>query len=380
LNPVLLAEDKMPKKITKTADRSPSPAGAGAPAEAFAPAPEDFAVVVAFGYLYSLYGASALAKVQAIASGLNTPAEEGGAEYVLGLEEGLWLSAVLSYGMQLVNYTLSRFAIADNFTGLVEFLPAAVIMYTRLSSPHPRQTLLTYMLGAWSLRLGLFLAYRLVARSGPDSRMDALRNQRGVLKAGLLSFWLIHGTWGFVVSLPVTLGNALGHASAQPLGDLDWLGLAVFAVGFCMEAVADQAKLTSYVNGDKARYYDQGGHPLWRFTRHPNFGGEILCWLGVAIVGSSVSLPPAGSVCACGAEGMLLRWGSLGLTVVLMLGEAGLLAERKNNHRFGSDPAFLRYRQSTSFIVPCPPAIYAGEGNPPAALWLCLDSNRLGSL
>ena len=63
------------------------------------------------------------------------------------------------------------------------------------------------MIAAWSLRLGLFLLYRMFARSGPDARMDDLRAYPGVLKVQLLSFWLIHGTWGFVVSLPVTLGE-----------------------------------------------------------------------------------------------------------------------------------------------------------------------------
>jgi hypothetical protein len=62
--------------------------------------------------------------------------------------------------------------VADNFTGLVEFLPAALIGLHRASERqpaglHPRQLLMTGMLTLWSLRLGLFLLGRMFSRSGP---------------------------------------------------------------------------------------------------------------------------------------------------------------------------------------------------------------------
>ena len=111
------------------------------------------------------------------------------------LASGLCVSAALSYGMQFVNFALSRFNVADNFTGLVEFLPAALIGLVSAGTYHPRQVLLTAMLSSWSLRLGLFLLGRMRSRSGPDGRMDNLRAMSGAVKVGLLSFWVIHGTW-----------------------------------------------------------------------------------------------------------------------------------------------------------------------------------------
>jgi hypothetical protein len=111
------------------------------------------------------------------------------------LAAGLCRSAALSYGMQFINFALSRFSIADNFTGLVEFLPAALIGLASAGTAHPRQVLLTAMLSSWSLRLGLFLLGRMRSRSGPDGRMDNLRAMSGVVKVGLLGFWIVHGTW-----------------------------------------------------------------------------------------------------------------------------------------------------------------------------------------
>jgi steroid 5-alpha reductase family enzyme len=111
------------------------------------------------------------------------------------LAAGLCTSATLSYGMQFINFALSRLGIADNFTGLVEFLPAALIGLASAGTFHPRQVLLTAMLSSWSLRVGLFLLGRMKSRSGADGRMDNLRAMSGVVKVGLLSFWIIHGTW-----------------------------------------------------------------------------------------------------------------------------------------------------------------------------------------
>ncbi len=114
-----------------------------------------------------------------------------------------------------------------------------------------------------------------------------------------------------------------------------------------MEAMADNAKLASYRHNtprfDSARYppqpspcaelhrlravrYNLGA--LWSWTRHPNFSGEMMCWIGVAVSASNL-----GSVWSWSP---LVAAASPSLTAVLMLFEAGLLAEWKNNHRYGA--------------------------------------------
>lgn len=289
------------------------------------------------------------------------------------LASGLCISAALSYGMQLVNFALSRFNVADNFTGLVEFLPAALIGLVSAGTYHPRQVLLTAMLSSWSLRLGLFLLGRMRSRSGPDGRMDNLRAMSGAVKVGLLSFWVIHGTWvrrchwsrlTWVAHAVLTLLAAAGargvsasdagerpgygrapqcHRSAPP-PDLsllqavcrgcsshnmfaDAVGTVIWAVGMAMEAVADGKKLASYQH-DTPRY-NLGG--LWSWTRHPNFAGEGLIWVGAAVAASNLG--------GVWSYGPVIAAASPAMTWFLMLFEAGLLAEWKNNHRYGEPHA-----------------------------------------
>eukprot|EP01052_Picozoa_sp_SAG31_P051221 SAG31_NODE_12063_length_972_cov_0.939290_1_plen_68_part_10 len=68
--------------------------------------------------------------------------------------------------------------------------------------------------------------------------MNKLRAAPGVVKTGLLAFWCVHGTWGFVVSLPVILGNAAEKDGIPALNWVDGLGFALWAVGVIMESTA----------------------------------------------------------------------------------------------------------------------------------------------
>ena len=105
------------------------------------------------------------------------------------------LSSIFSYGMQPINFILSYLSICDNFTGLVEFMPAAVLGYYCWRSHQPQstfdalkshhnivsiQTLATFSLLLWSLRLGSFLIYRMRKRPAVDSRLGEGKDRRKI--------------------------------------------------------------------------------------------------------------------------------------------------------------------------------------------------------
>lgn len=192
----------------------------------------------------------------------------------------------------------------------------------------------------------------------------------------LALFWTLHGTWGLVVALPVTLVQAWAPV-VEPLrlastparcGDLAfvaWLGL--WLAGFVLESWADHVKLCcrrtracapasqAAAPAAPAAYFNMDGHVLWRFTRNPNFLGETLCWLGLAGAAACELVRLGAPLWA-----QLAVWLSPLFTLAIMLFEAVLLSERKNFRRFGSagTPAFFRYRRRTSLLWPCPPVVY----------------------
>merc|ERR1712227_462301 len=126
------------------------------------------------------------------------------------ISELIAISACLSYGMQIINLLLSAKFSIDNFTGFVEFVPAAILGHIHYSDYSIHQYLSTIALLIWSSRLTGFLIYRMQARSAMDSRLYHPEHRT---IPQLLGFWLLHGSWGVVVSLPVTLLNACADQS-----------------------------------------------------------------------------------------------------------------------------------------------------------------------
>ena len=66
---------------------------------------------------------------------------------------------------------------------------------------------------------------------------------------------------------------------------LTWLGgvgIFVWAVGFVIEFAAYIQKYAFRNNPDnRGRWIEHG---LWRYSRHPNYLGEILCWWGLFLL------------------------------------------------------------------------------------------------
>ena len=74
-----------------------------------------------------------------------------------------------------------------------------------------------------------------------------------------------------------------GYRSAPtPLGLLGLVGMGVWAGGFAIEAVSDrQKRLFRQDPANAGRFITTG---LWAWSRHPNYFGEIMLWLGIALI------------------------------------------------------------------------------------------------
>ena len=58
----------------------------------------------------------------------------------------------------------------------------------------------------------------------------------------------------------------------------DILGLGIWVLGFGIEVIADRQKRQFRQENGSAQFIQSG---LWRYSRHPNYFGEITLWLGV---------------------------------------------------------------------------------------------------
>ena len=191
------------------------------------------------------------------------------------------------------------------------------------------------LVSVWGFRLAAHVGLRLRGR-GEDPRCRKWRENWGShqLLGAYLQVFLLQGLLMLVISLPVI---ASIRSASTELGGLDLLGAAVWAAGFAFEAVGD-LQFARFLRdpANRGRIMDRG---LWRYTRHPNYFGEVVLWWGVWIIALSVPL------------GWATVLGPLTITA-LILGVSGVpLAEAQMD----GNSDYREYRRRTSVFFPLPP-------------------------
>ena len=200
----------------------------------------------------------------------------------------------------------------------------------------PRQWLLVALVALWSGRLGLFL-FRRVKRAGKDGRFDDIKPDGG----RFLIFWSVQGLW-IVLTMAAALAVISLPASA-PLGVLDGIGAAVWLFGFAIEVVADRQKSAFKADpANEGRFINVG---LWSWSRHPNYFGEIVLWIGVALIAFR------------DLEGWrLVTLVSPIFVFFLITFVSGIpMLEKRADERWGDDDDYQAYRERTAVLVPRPP-------------------------
>jgi len=250
---------------------------------------------------------------------------------VLAMMTALWAASV----------RLRDASVVDPFWS-IGFLLVAVhtVLRTGLTAG---KALLLAMVAAWALRLFLHLLLR--SRGKPeDPRYAAFRRKYGPERYWWFSFFqvfLLQGALVLVVSAPLQVAAAKGAPDPVSLADL--VGLALFAAGFTIEAVAD-AQLARY---RRARAAGGPGGPgpvldtgLWRYSRHPNYFGEAL--LGWGFWACSLDAPWAWATVFAPA---LMTFLLVKVSGVAML----------DAHMAATRPGYADYVKRTSGFVPLPP-------------------------
>jgi steroid 5-alpha reductase family enzyme len=189
------------------------------------------------------------------------------------------------------------------------------------------------LVSLWGLRLAAYLAWRNRGHD-EDRRYQAIR-RRNEPNFALKSLWLIFGfqaVLAWIISLPLA-GAIAGDA---PLGLLDGLGVALWAVGLYFEAAGDwQLARFKADPGNTGRVMDRG---LWRYTRHPNYFGDFCVWWGLYLVALSA-----------GAWWTVV--GPLIMSLLLLRFSGVRLLERDIGER---RPAYAEYVRRTNAFFPGP--------------------------
>jgi steroid 5-alpha reductase family enzyme len=224
--------------------------------------------------------------------------------------------------------------IADVAWGL-GFILVAVVSLIAGGVYSTRGLLVSGLVLIWGLRLALHIHSRNHGR-GEDPRYRKWRDEWGkwfVLRS-FLQVFMLQGMLLFMVALPIVFANT---STYQPLGWLDLLGLAIWLYGFSFEAVGDWQLLKFIRNPDNRGKLMTSG--LWRYTRHPNYFGEVTLWWGIWLM--TLALP----------GGWLIIIGPLTITFLILKVSGIPMLEKPYEDRAD----FQEYKRRTSAFFPLPP-------------------------
>lgn len=197
---------------------------------------------------------------------------------------GFISAAALAAFAWLLSIYLRNVAIVDSFWSLMILLQAAVYVTggAGVEVASPRAVLILVLVTVWALRLSIHITWRNRGQ-GEDRRYQAIRarNEPNFAFKSLYLVFLLQAALAWIISLPL-LGAVQGASALAPL---DYIGVALWALGFLFEAGGDWQLATFKADpANRGRVMDQG---LWAYTRHPNYFGEFCLWWGLYLIAFS---------------------------------------------------------------------------------------------
>jgi steroid 5-alpha reductase family enzyme len=223
-----------------------------------------------------------------------------------------------------------------DLTGSITYISVTIMAVLLSPVVDGRSVLLLILVLIWAGRLGTFL-FRRILKAGKDARFDDIK----VSFVRFLNTWTLQGLW-VTLTLAAALA-AITTSTRKELGLFALMGTLVWLFGFSIEVVADAQKSRFRAAPEnKGKFINTG---LWAWSRHPNYFGEIVIWIGVAII----ALP------------VLRGWQWVTLispvfVTLLLTRISGVpILEKRADEKWGGQEDYEAYKEQTSVLIPRPP-------------------------
>lgn len=255
---------------------------------------------------------------------------------VLLVNLGVTMGAVVA--LWLISIPLRDVSIIDMAFAVI-LLSVAGVTYAMTDGAEPRKNLILALVALWAVRITAHLVRRNWGH-GEDPRYTKLRSwvndDRAFIWLSLRQVFLLQGIVLWLVSLPIQVGQI--YAEPASLGVAAFAGASLWLVGFVFETVADHQLARFRADpANKGKVLDTG---LWRYSRHPNYFGELCVWWGLFLI-------------ACDNPwGLLTIIGPIGYTYLIV----NVTGQRTLDKKMAREkPGYRDYMQKTSGMIPLPP-------------------------
>lgn len=232
----------------------------------------------------------------------------------------------------VVSLLIKRNDFVDVAWGL-GFVVLAWTMY--LNQPSLQLSLVVWLVTLWGIRLAVHILLRNLKKD-EDFRYKQWRKDWGkwFIPRSFLQVYMLQGALMLLVSAPVIL---LGQSGRNTLLPIHFVAVIIWSIGFFFEAVGDY-ELGQFIKNPKNKgEIMQDG--LWRYTRHPNYFGEVTQWWAIWLIsyGSTWFVPAI--------------IGPITITVLILKVSGVPMLEKK----YQDNKKFQAYKKRTSKFFPLPP-------------------------
>jgi steroid 5-alpha reductase family enzyme len=202
-----------------------------------------------------------------------------------------------------------------------------------VQEPSSRSTIIAVLVTIWSARLTAHLAKRTLTKPEDPRYVELAKKWKGSKWVrAYFSIFLLQGLLVWVISWPAIFATGKLNSS---LGWLTAVGVVLWIIGFILESAADR-QLAAFLQRNKGKTMQSG---LWRYSRHPNFFGELLQWWAIGIIALQAHLGWVGLI------------GPLALSILISYVSGIPMIEKR---RLGNTE-YQAYKQRTSMLIPLPP-------------------------
>lgn len=232
----------------------------------------------------------------------------------------------------IISIIKKRNDLADIAWGLGYILLSVYYLFTTEISQ--RALLIYALIFIWGLRLSMHIFLRNKGKQ-EDFRYQKWRNEWGksFYLRSYLQVYLLQGFLLLMIASPATIVSAY----SQPmLGLLDFIGVGIWLIGFYFEAVGDY-QLMEFSNNpeNKGKIIKHG---LWKYSRHPNYFGEVVMWWGIFLV--ALNSP----------YGVYALVSPVTITLLILFVSGIPMLEKK----YENNLEFKEYKKRTSAFFPLP--------------------------
>ena len=220
-----------------------------------------------------------------------------------------------------------------DLTGTIAYVSSVLFIFFKsntVESINLGSLALSTFIIIWSLRLGTFLFLR-IKKEGKDRRFNDIKKSF----SWFFMTFSVSGMWVTICSICALTGIANGIIFSSTT----IIGIIIFIIGFTIEIIADSQKTKFRAKDDNKDKFISIG--LWKYSRHPNYLGEIILWLGISLISFS------------SLEGLqYITLISPIFTYLLLVNVSGInLLEKSGEKKWGHLDSYKSYKENTPRLI-----------------------------